>query len=76
MITNARTIPRAMGVFRKVGWNVVPMPADHMVVPDGEWKPQLNLALGFATINEGLHEWLGLAAYYFSGKSDELFPAP
>ena len=76
MITNARTIPRAMGVFHKVGWSVVPIPVDHMIVPDGEWKPQLNLALGFATINEGLHEWLGLIAYYFSGKSDELFPAP
>jgi uncharacterized SAM-binding protein YcdF (DUF218 family) len=76
MITNARTIPRAMGVFRKVGWSVVPMPADHTVVPDGEWRPQLNLAAAFTQINEGLHEWLGLIAYYFSGKSDELFPTP
>ncbi len=76
MITNARTVPRAMGVFRKVGWNVTPMPADHTVVPNGEWQPQFNLALGFAAINEGLHEWLGMIAYYFSGKSDELFPAP
>jgi uncharacterized SAM-binding protein YcdF (DUF218 family) len=74
MITNARTIPRAMGVFRKVGWNVIPMPADHTVVPNGEWQPQFNLALGFAAINEGLHEWLGLVAYYFSGKSNDLFP--
>ena len=74
MITNARTIPRAMGVFRKVGWNVIPMPADHTVVPNGEWQPQFNLALGFAATNEGLHEWLGLVAYYFSGKSNDLFP--
>ncbi len=76
MITNARTIPRAMGVFRKVGWNVTPAPADHTVVPDGEWQPQFNLAVAFTTINEGLHEWLGLVAYYFSGKSNDLFPAP
>lgn len=76
MITNARTVPRAMGVFRKVGWNVTPVPADHLVVPNGDWQPQFNLAAAFTTINEGLHEWLGLAAYYFSGKSDEMFPAP
>jgi uncharacterized SAM-binding protein YcdF (DUF218 family) len=76
MITNARTMPRAMGIFRKLGWNVTPMPADHTVVPGGDWQPQPNLAVGFATINEGLHEWLGLIAYYFSGKSDDLFPAP
>jgi uncharacterized SAM-binding protein YcdF (DUF218 family) len=76
MITNARTMPRAMGIFRKLGWNVTPMPADHTVVPGGDWQPQPNLAVEFATINEGLHEWLGLIAYYFSGKSDNLFPAP
>lgn len=76
MITNARTVPRAMGVFRKLGWNVTPVPADHTVIPDREREPQLNLALAFAAINEGLHEWLGLGAYYFSGKSNDLFPAP
>jgi uncharacterized SAM-binding protein YcdF (DUF218 family) len=76
MITNARTIPRAMGVFRKLDWNVVPIPADHTVVPNGGWQPQLNLAVAFTQINEGLHEWLGMIAYYFSGKSHELFPAP
>jgi uncharacterized SAM-binding protein YcdF (DUF218 family) len=76
MITNARTIPRAMGIFRKLGWNVVPIPADHTVVPGGDWQPQLNLAIAFTQINEGLHEWLGMIAYYFSGKSGDLFPAP
>lgn len=76
MITNARTVPRAMGVFRKLGWDVVPIPADHTVVPDGDWQPQLNIAVAFTQINEGLHEWLGMIAYYFSGKSSDLFPAP
>ncbi len=75
-ITNARTIPRAMGVFRKLDWNVVPIPADHTVVPNGDWQPELNLAAAFMLINEGLHEWLGMIAYYLSGKSDQLFPAP
>ena len=76
MITNARSVPRAMGVFRQVGWKVLPIAADHMVVPGGDWQPQLSLVTAFLEINEGLHEWLGLIAYYFSGKSDELFPAP
>ena len=76
MITNARTVPRAMGVFRKLGWNVTPVPADHTVIPLGEWEPRFNLALEFTVINEGLHEWLGLIAYYVSGKSNDLFPAP
>ena len=76
MITNARTIPRAMGIFRKLGWDVVPIPADHSVVPVGDWLPTLNLTNAFAQINEGLHEWLGMIAYYMSGKSDTLFPAP
>ena len=76
VITNARTIPRAIGVFRKLDWNVVPIPADHTVVPNGEWQPQLNLAATFMQINEGFHEWLGMIAYYISGKSSDLFPAP
>ena len=76
MITNARTVPRAMGVFRKLEWKVIPLPADHLVVPDGDWRPSLNIAVAFTEINEGLHEWLGLVAYYLSGKSDALFPKP
>lgn len=76
VITNARTIPRAVGVFRNLDWNVVPIPADHTVVPGENWQPELNLVAAFMQINEGLHEWLGMIAYYFSGKSKELFPSP
>ena len=76
MITHARTAPRAMGVFRKLGWNVIAIPADHTVIPNQGWKPRLNLAAAFSDINEGLHEWLGMIAYYFSGKSEDLFPVP
>ena len=76
MITNARTIPRAMGIFRKINWLVIPVPVDHSVVPNGDWKPEFELAKNFTHINEGIHEWLGMAAYYWSGKSSEFFPAP
>ena len=76
MITNARTIPRAMGIFRKINWPVLPIPVDHSVVPGNDWPPDLDLAKNFTHINEGIHEWLGMAAYYWSGKSSEFFPAP
>jgi uncharacterized SAM-binding protein YcdF (DUF218 family) len=74
LVTSAWHMPRAVGCFRQVGWNVLPYPVDYL----GRTKPWL----GLDAINQ-LHsigiaekEWIGLVAYWLMGRSDALFPAP
>jgi uncharacterized SAM-binding protein YcdF (DUF218 family) len=76
LVTSAYHMARAIGVFRKAGFPVEPYPVD--------WRASgLDDALHpFATMSEGLrrtdtavHEWVGLAVYWLTGRSSELFPA-
>ncbi len=76
LVTSAFHMPRAVGCFRRAGWDVVPMPVDY-----GFRGPQ-DIAFGFSLINglsnldKGLHEWIGLLVYYLSGRTDAIFPGP
>ena len=76
LVTSAYHMPRSVGVFRKAGFAVEPYPAD--------WRTGRGQLLTFSTFaSEGLdhadtalREWMGLAAYRISGKTDALFPGP
>jgi uncharacterized SAM-binding protein YcdF (DUF218 family) len=77
MVTSAFHMPRAMGVFRTVGFNVTAYPVDYRTAGGA------SLAQPFAFVSEGLRrtdtaakEWIGLLAYHLTGQSEELFPAP
>ena len=76
LITSALHMPRAVGVFCRLGWRVIPYPVDHQT--DGAkdlYSPGYNL-LGHADLlAQALHEWIGLIAYYLSGKITQWFPA-
>ena len=73
LVTSAWHMPRAVGCFRKVGWNVLPYPVNYL---EGRQR-WLNLdALGqlhFIALAE--KEWIGLLVYRLTGRSDTLFPA-
>jgi uncharacterized SAM-binding protein YcdF (DUF218 family) len=77
LVTSAYHMPRSVGVFRKAGFAVEPYPAD--------WRTGGHIdSPGFSTFaSEGLdhtdaalREWMGLAAYRISGKTDAFFPGP
>lgn len=76
LITSAYHIPRAVGIFRKIGWNVIPYPVDYQTT--GQWKLDWKFAslYNFIMFSKGLHEWVGLAIYRVTGKTSELFPKP
>lgn len=76
MITSARHMPRAVGVFRKVGWTVIPFPVDFVTDEEIKIEPQFGLGLGLNFLSEALREWIGLVAYYWMGRTTELFPQP
>ncbi|WP_417671465.1 YdcF family protein [Roseibium sp.] len=78
LVTSAYHMPRSVGVFRQAGWQgIVPYPVD--------WRTRgrEDAMLGFAGLSEGLkrfdiaaREWIGLLAYWATGRTDTLFPGP
>ncbi len=75
LLTSASHMPRAVGVFRKVGWTMLPFPVgyqsrDHLT----GYAPTLGLKL--ATLDWAAHEWIGLVSYRLRGWTSALFPAP
>ena len=77
LVTSAFHMPRAVGVFRKAGFAVEPYPADWRT---GERMDQLGFSTfaseGLDHTDTALREWMGLAAYRISGKTDAFFPGP
>ena len=76
LITSASHMPRAMGAFRRVGWNVTPWPvADQNGVSWRTWvTPSLSGRL--SAFDAATHEWLGLLAYWLMGRTDAILPGP
>ncbi len=75
LITSAFHMPRAAGVFRKAGWNVIPHPVSYMTY-EGDYKFWRSPFSALNDLSIGVHEWIGLVAYRLLGWTDELFPAP
>jgi len=77
LVTSAHHLPRAIGVFRKMGFPVEAYPVD--------WRTRgaADALRPFATLGDGLRrsdtavrEWVGLAVYWLTGRSSALFPGP
>lgn len=77
LVTSAFHMPRAIGSFQKAGFDVEAYPVD--------WRTRgrIDALTPFGTLGAGLtrtdiavHEWIGLIAYWATGRSSEFFPAP
>jgi uncharacterized SAM-binding protein YcdF (DUF218 family) len=77
LVTSASHMPRAMGVFRAVGFNVEAYPVDWRTRgPADMTRPFGSLSEGLQRTDTAAHEWVGLFAYWITGKTSALFPAP
>ncbi len=76
LITSAVHMPRAVGVFRKVGWSVIPYPVNYVTGENANTLPRFSLVGGLNTISIGIREWMGLPVYRLLHRTDSLFPAP
>ncbi|WP_417782320.1 YdcF family protein [Terasakiella pusilla] len=76
LVTSARHMPRSVAVFRKQGISVLPYPVDFRTGPDQHFSLFINVGSGMTFFQQALHEWLGLLAYYLTGKTSEFFPSP
>jgi uncharacterized SAM-binding protein YcdF (DUF218 family) len=70
-------MPRAIGVFRKIGFAVVPYPVDYQTAgPQDLWLLSGSPIDNIRKIDGAVHEWLGLLVYWITGRTSALFPAP
>jgi uncharacterized SAM-binding protein YcdF (DUF218 family) len=72
LISSAQDTPRSVGIFRKQGWTVTPIPVAYKADNHHSYFLGDNLY----QLDRSCHEWLGLLVYYLTGKTDALFPAP
>jgi len=77
LVTSAFHMPRSIGVFRAIGFEVEAYPVDWRTRGwvDLRW-PFDQLSAGLARTDIAVHEWVGLIAYRLSGRIAELLPSP
>ena len=76
LITSAAHMPRAVGVFRKAGWRIIPYPVDFSLTGKEPFKLSFNMVSGLGGLTSGLYYWAGMAFYRLTGKMDSFFPGP
>ncbi|MFT0861053.1 YdcF family protein [Ancylobacter sp. G4_0304] len=77
LVTSAYHMPRAMGCFRVADFDVTAYPVDFRTTGHPRWtEPFRNVAEGLAFTDLALREWVGLAVYYLTGRTDAPMPAP
>ncbi len=81
LVTSAYHMPRALGCFRKAGFNVLPYPVDYQNKLDQHYSYTWPCLDAFSPspdnvqkITLALHEWTGLVAYRLLGYTGSLFP--
>lgn len=75
LVTSAWHMPRAVGIFRKVGWPVVPYQVDYLGAdPNGYAK--FEAARELYTVTMAIKEWLGLVSYHLLDRTDDWLPSP
>ncbi len=77
LVTSAFHLPRAVGVFRKAGFDIEPYPVDFRTRGmDDALRPFATMGEGLRRTDLAVREWVGLPVYWMIGRSSGLFPGP
>jgi uncharacterized SAM-binding protein YcdF (DUF218 family) len=76
LVTSAQHMPRAIGCFRQAGFAVEAYPVDWNTLPRWRLTVSYSIGAGLARTDSAVHEWEGLVAYWLTGRTSALFPAP
>lgn len=82
LITSANHMPRAFGVFEKLGWSVTPMPVDFrhpLELGARDYVSEVaqpNVSGRLEELKRALKAWIGLSAYWLMGRTTSLLPGP
>ncbi len=74
LLTSAFHMPRSVGIFRRQGVDVLPYPVDFRSSSRLDFR--FALAENLAQLKIPVREWIGLFAYWLTGKTHSLLPAP
>jgi uncharacterized SAM-binding protein YcdF (DUF218 family) len=75
LVTSAHHMPRSVGCFRRAGFDVVAYPVDFRTRSEADLTRGFpNVAWGLARTDVAIREWVGLAIYWLTGKTSELYP--
>jgi uncharacterized SAM-binding protein YcdF (DUF218 family) len=77
LVTSAYHMARSVGIFRKAGFVAEPYPVDWRT---GGRENLLRFSrffiAGLGRVDTASREWMGLMAYWITGKTSEFFPGP
>ena len=76
LVTSAMHMPRAVGTFRALGWDVIPYPVDYRTSGTFASTQLFDVGEGIADLDSAAKEWLGLIGYRLLGRTNALFPGP
>ena len=76
LVTSAYHMPRAMGLFRRAGFKVEAYPVDRRASRSEAFKYSAVAIAGLERTDVAMREWIGLTAYWLTGKTDHFFPGP
>ena len=77
LITSAYHMPRSIGAFRQAGFDVEPWPVDYRTRGRQDFsKPFDKVSEGLRRVDTATREWVGLLAYWLTGRANALFPSP
>ena len=77
LVTSAMHMPRAIGCFRRVGFPIEAYPVDWTTYPRlslAHLLPQPELSRNLRELDVAAHEWIGLVAYWLTGRTSSLLP--
>lgn len=76
LVTSAEHMPRAIGCFRSVGFPVEAYPVDWHTPREIRLSLLDQASDGLTRLDGAAHEWIGLLAYWLTGRTSSLLPGP
>jgi uncharacterized SAM-binding protein YcdF (DUF218 family) len=76
LVTSAAHMPRAIGCFRRAGFPVEAYPVDWHTGGAMKFRLTNRFSGGLGGLDNAVHEWTGLLAYWLRGRTSEFFPSP
>jgi len=68
LITTAWHMVRSVGIFHKIGWNVIPYPVDYVSRYDKLFRLNWDFTGHLNNLKIGVREWVGIVVYRLTGK--------
>ncbi len=73
LVTSAQHMPRAVGVFRQLDWDVIPYPVDYMSDGEVRWAFD-SVGYRLAAFDAVTREWMAMIVYHLKGRTPAFFP--